>query len=51
MEVILREVSPYASTAIYYLASIYLGAAAAVLGPTLQGLPQASSWHPPSQPC
>jgi FHS family Na+ dependent glucose MFS transporter 1 len=38
MEVKLRQGSPYTTTAIYYLASICLGAATAVLGPTLQGL-------------
>jgi FHS family Na+ dependent glucose MFS transporter 1 len=38
METELRTGNPYVSTAFYYLASICLGAATAVLGPTLQGL-------------
>ena len=38
MEVKLQKGSPYAITAVYYLASICVGASTAVLGPTLQGL-------------
>ncbi len=38
METKLRQGNPYITTAIYYLSFICLGAATAVLGPTLQGL-------------
>ncbi len=38
METNLRQGNPYITTAIYYLSFICLGAATAVLGPTLQGL-------------
>ena len=38
METKLRQGNPYLTTAIYYLSFICLGAATAVLGPTLQGL-------------